>query len=241
MQYKRKRGTRREAPPAPSPERDKIMTEINTAEISADLAEVSVETEPATVEQASTEPAPAAVVETPATEPWMADKWDIRNCVLRPEAVEVTTQNWNRVGDMLHSHVTKAEGGKCITKFKNDRVLDRAGLEAEFAAEVAKQEQGLPRGRYFCVRCVIESKITATRPKAEVKVTAPAEVKGEAEVVDGVDLAQPFKSFEADEAEQDALDAAEKAKIEELKAAAKPAPVKRVRTPRGAAKAPAAK
>jgi hypothetical protein len=193
------------------------MTE-NTAIESIDAIEEVAEKAIEAIEKvAEAEAAPAAepVKLSISAARKLSDKWDIRNCVIRPEVTEVTRQS-TRLADMFHTTVLKADGG-CLAAFKKPALtIDRAALDVIFAAEQVKQEADEPvRSAQFCQRCVISTQMVAVKaaPKATAKAAevAPAE----AEVVDGTDLAKPFVSNEEDDAKADAEVAAAKAANEQ--------------------------
>jgi len=153
------------------------MTENNIAEVSADMAEVAVETAPAVAEV--TAPAP---VELPAwryldrgtdKEYILKERDILSNCVVRDEVVGVVSQNWANKAFQLH-----ADHSKCLKKQNpKSKIMSREWMIERLAEESVKQEAGLERGLYFCTRCVIEF-----RPTPKVAEVESAEVVEVAEV-----------------------------------------------------------
>jgi hypothetical protein len=161
------------------------MSTINTAAVS--------ETTP-TVEAVTPEATPAAT--TPALPAWrtlasgqvLKDRDVLAYCAIRPGVTAVRSRKWNDKNTQVH-----ADGSACFKTEVKTEARDLAWLQAEFAREVAIQQAGQDRSRYFCVRCVIEFKGAPVAPKvtevtevAEVTAEVPAEIveQAPAEVVD---------------------------------------------------------
>jgi hypothetical protein len=192
----------REIPQREFPERDagkgKIMTENNIAEVSADMAEVAVETAPAVAEVT------APAVELPAwmtlaptkerPEGYVLKQRDIlANCVVRDEVTGVVSQNWAKKEFQLH-----ADHSACLKKQNpKSKIMSREWMIERLAEESVKQEAGLERGLYFCTRCVIEF-----RPTPKVAEVESAEVVEVAEVAASPEPAEaPAAELEAPAAE----------------------------------------
>jgi hypothetical protein len=149
----------------------------------------------------------------------LKDRDVLAYCAIRPGVTAVRSRKWNDKNTQVH-----ADGSACFKTEVKTEARDLAWLQAEFAREVAIQQAGQDRSRYFCVRCVIEFKGAPVAPKV-TEVTAEAPVV-DAEFARELAVHEEDAKAAAEVVDESTDEAAVEAAIAQEQAA-KPAPRKR--------------